>query len=348
MGVVVDTSYLRGYADQVEANRFGALEQLKTYVREHCENFDGIEGTLYPARWPLEFAAGRLRDAIDDAVTGMGRCAKELRYCADSYDKSDEQAVERLWEAVQRNWSDEPGDYEEKDVTSSGGFTRGANVDLAAPTDHKDADDAKDGVYGLLGWVNGVVEKLTGVDLLAAVLPLVFGDWGALRRIAEAWGELEHGFRAVGKDLEAGMNTLSEHWDSTESGSGGASRAFDFHIRERWVPAYEALGQVCDTVRQACEQMAQFYEYLVHGVLFMLNFYAGRIKSALVALRSAPSLGAKLKELWMLVTSVVQLVADANELALLELKTFKEGFETLWSGIVSLRNLIRGDFDALG
>jgi hypothetical protein len=52
--------------------------------------------------------------------------------------------------------------------------------------------------------------------------------------------------------------------------------------------------------------------------------------------------------LFLLVTSVAQFVADANELAYLELKTFKEGFETLWSGIVSLRNLIRGDFDALG
>jgi hypothetical protein len=348
MGVTVDTSYLRGYADQVEKSRYGALEQLKSYTNEHCENYDGIEGTLYPARWPLEFAADQVRDAIDDASMGMGRCAKELRYCADSYDKSDEEAVEQLWAAVQRNWSEKPGDYKEKDVSSSGGFTGGANVDLVAPTDHKDAGDAKDGVYSALGSINGLVEKLTGIDLLAKVLPLVFGDWGALRRIAEAWGELEHGFKAVGKDLEAGMNTLSEHWDSTEDGSGGASRAFDFHIRERWVPAYDALGQICDTVQQACEQMAQFYEYLVHGVLFMLNYFAKRIKSALVALRFSTTLSARLKELFLLVTSVVQLVADANELAYLELKTFKEGFETIWSGIVSLRNLIRGDFDALG
>jgi hypothetical protein len=45
---------------------------------------------------------------------------------------------------------------------------------------------------------------------------------------------------------------------------------------------------------------------------------------------------------------VVQLVMDAIELICLQLKTFKEGFETLWAGIISLRNLLRGDFDALG
>ncbi|MET0136008.1 MAG: hypothetical protein ABW215_20700 [Kibdelosporangium sp.] len=196
-----------------------------------------------------------------------------------------------------------------------------------------------------------MIEKFTGIDVLGAVLPLVFGDWGALRRIAGAWEELEQGCKAVGKDLETGMNTLSEHWDSTEDGSGGASRAFDFHIRERWIPAYEALGQVCNqvcnTVQQACEQVAQFYEYIVHGVLFMLNFYAKRIKSALVGIRFATSFAKVLSELRGLVMSVVQLVADANELVLLQLKMFKEGFETLWAGMVSLRDLIRGDFDVV-
>jgi hypothetical protein len=326
MGGTVDTSYLRGYADQLEANRTGALARLTTYTGEHCQNFDGVEGSLYPARWPLQFAADRLRDALADATMGMGSCAKELRYRSDSYDKSDKQG---------------------EDVASGGGFTGGADVHLAAPKNRKDADEAKNAVYELLGTINKCVQKVTGYDLLGAVLPLVFGDWGALRRIADAWNELEQGCMALGGDLEAGMNTLSEHWDSTADGSAGASRAFDHHIRERWVPACEALAQACRTVQQASEQLAAFYEQVVRQVLFILNFYAKRITKAITGLLAAADIKKCLWELYQLVSSVTQLVTDAIEIIWLELKTFKEGFETLWAGLAHLRNLMRGDFDAL-
>ena len=347
MGFTVDTAYLRGYADQIEANRFGALEQLKSYGEEHCRNFDRIDGTFYPARLPLTFAADRLRDVLGDANFGMMRCAKELRYCADSYDKSDEHAVEELWKVLQQNWSDKPDDYTEKDVSSSGGFTAGANVDLAPPEDRHLSEDAVNSIHTTWGWLNSLIKTLTGVDLLAKILPVVVGDWGALRRIAEAWDELEHGFKAVGKDLDAGMNVLSEHWDSTEDGKGGASRAFDFHIRERWVPAYDALGQVCDTMQQVCEATAQAYELAVYQLVFRLNFYVGRIRKAIYGIRAAVSLGSKLNELRKLVMSVVYLVEEVIRILWLELKMLKEDFEMLWAGIESLRNLIRGDFDAL-
>jgi hypothetical protein len=346
MGLSVETSYLRGYADQLEANKLGALEDLTKYVNEHCKNFDRIEGSLYPARWPLEFAANQMRDALADATLGMSSCAKELRYTADVYDKSDEQSAERLWEAARTHWGD-IGEYREKDVSTAAGFSHGANVDLAAPKDREEVSNAKDAVYSALGMINGWVERLTGIDILAKVLPLVFGDWGALRRIADAWSELEQGFQAVAKDLNSGMDVLSEHWDSSQDGASGASMLFDYHIRERWVPAYEALGQVCSTVQQGVEQMAQFYETVVHQVLFVLNFYAKRIKNALLGIRNALKFTQYLSQLLLLVTSLIQLVVDAIELVWLQIKTLWEGFQTVFEGIVSLRNYLRGDFDAL-
>jgi hypothetical protein len=344
--VQVDTKFLRGYAGQIDADKDHALAKIEEYCRSHCKDVDGVEGTLYPARWPLEYLADSMLDLCDAARRGLWLTAYDLRNAADSYDRSDQDAAERLWTA-NRAWST-PDGYREVDVAVTGSaFTGGAEIRLAPPPDGAGTAEAIDSVYQLLGTINEWLKKFTGYDILAKVLPMVFGDWGAVRRIGGAWGELEHGFLAVSRDLREGLDILSEQWDSDVCGVSGASRAFDYHIRGRWVPAFEAVGQLCDGNQQLCETLALQYEYIVRSVLFVLNFYAQRIKKALKGVMTAVNWTKFLWNLWQLVSTLWQSLVDAVNLAVMQLQVFKEITEQATSTLVAWRNYMRGDFDAL-
>lgn len=132
-----------------------------------------------------------------------------------------------------------PTGYRERDVASTAtSFSAGPVLSLPPPGEHSDEEDFKKSVYGLLGHINSLIKYLTGYDLLTELLPIVLGNSGALRRLADAHRSMEHGIRQVKDDTAAGMNILSSHW--TSDGAGGASTAFDFHIRERWVPALDS------------------------------------------------------------------------------------------------------------
>ena len=96
---------------------------------------------------------------------------------------------------------------------------------------------------------------------------------GGGRRVGAAWGKLEHAFRAVAQDIDRGMDVLSTHWNSDLPDTGGASAAFDYHIRKRWKPALEGLAQGCDA-RGSSTSWRPSNTIVVNTLLFALNFYA--------------------------------------------------------------------------
>ncbi|MFP3964666.1 hypothetical protein SMC26_20300 [Actinomadura fulvescens] len=342
--IQVETGYLRGYAGQLDANANHALGKLSGYCSTHCKNYSGLTSVLYPTRWPAGWYADMLLDVNRVAGNGLGNDARSLREAAGNYDRADNDAAERVWAVA-----DIPGKYREKDVTvTRSGFSGGANLDLAPPPDRKDAQSAKESVYELLGSINDIVKHFTGIDLLGMTLPVVLGEWGALRRIGHAWDELEHAYLRLANDLRDGMNTLSGHWNSGgPSGKGGASRAFDYRIREGWIPAFEALGQACDLAQQVFETIAKQYELVVSQLLLGLNFYVQRIRKAFNGLVTSVNKAKFIKNLVLLVSSVKQLIEDAIRILELYIESFKQMFEGLAAAIVYVRNFIRGDFDQL-
>ncbi|MEU8606404.1 hypothetical protein AB0C29_00120 [Actinoplanes sp. NPDC048791] len=146
-----------------------------------------------------------------------------------------------------------------------------------APAYQPENQEARQVLSSTVGAVNDLIKALTGYDILAETLPLVVGDWGALKRIGRAYGEMADAYRAVGRDLGEGMDILSSHWDSKADGSAGAPQAFGYHIRGRWLPAFEALAQACDTIERMCEPMAAMYAQTVKGLLFATTMYVSKI-----------------------------------------------------------------------
>ncbi|SCG39156.1 hypothetical protein [Micromonospora coxensis] len=345
MTLQVETRYLYGYAGQLEANKDDALVSLEQYCRQHCLDFDGLDGTLYPARWGMERLADSMLDACGSAKQGLWLTAYDLRNAAKAYDAADVSSAEQLWTAG-RAWS-MPAGYREVDVAACDAFSQGASVALPAPPFKSEVGQVKDAVYQLFGTVNDWVARLTGFDLLEKLIPVTLGDSGAVRRVGAAWGEMEHGLLAVAADIDRGMDVLSTHWNSELCGTEGASGAFDYHIRKRWKPAFEAVAQACDAGQQLYELLATEYEYTVNALLFALNFYSTRLKKAMKVFTTTTDWKKFLWNLWQIVSTVWQLIVDAYDLLAKQTMAFKEGIEMLVANIVTFRNMMRGDFDAL-
>ncbi|MEV8507864.1 hypothetical protein AB0368_24000 [Actinoplanes sp. NPDC051475] len=346
MSIQVETSFLRGYADRIEANCDSALAEMAKYVQAHCLDFEGLDGTLTPARPALTSVAESTLDLIAAAQRGLRRTATDLRRSADDYDRADWTAAETQW-SVASEWS-VPYDWREIDVqTSPAGGAGGAVLTLMAPPYTREVSEAEDNLKSSFGTVNNMIEKLTGYDILGAVMPLLFGDWGGLKRIARAYGELEAAWRGVAADLNDGMDALSDHWDSSGSGTIGASQAFDYHIRSRWMAAFEALAQMADTMQQMCESMAAQYEHTVKGLLYTLTFYMSRISKGLGKIMVATNWAKLATALYGVVSSLYDLVVDGVKLAVEQVQMFIEGFEMMSATTVVLRHQMNGDFDAL-
>ncbi|ROP33546.1 hypothetical protein [Couchioplanes caeruleus] len=287
-------------------------------------------------------------DLIAAAQRGLRQTAADLRQSADDYDRTDWSAAERQWSAAP-GWST-PYDWRETDVATSSAATvggSGAVLTLVPPPYVREAGEAEDNLKSLFGTINTMIEKLTGYDILGTVMPLLLGDWGALKRIARAYGELEVAWRAVAADLGEGMDVLSEHWDSSGSGTLGASRAFDYHLRSRWMKAFEALAQTADTMQQMCESMAAQYEHTVKGLLYTLTYFLSQIKKGLGKIMVATNWAKLAAALYGVVSSLYDLVVDGVKLAVEQVQMLIEGFEMISATVVMLRHQMDGDFDAL-
>ncbi len=346
MSIQVETAYLRGFADRIDVNCDRALASMADYARAHCLNFEGLDGTLAPARWALQSVGDAMLDLVAAAQNGLRQTASDLRRSADDYDRSDLTAAETQW-SVAPQWTTPYGWQETDRAGGTVGAAGGAVVLLMAPPYKPEVDEVKEALKSTFGGVNDAIMKLTGYDILGTVTPVLLGDWAGLKRIAFAYGELEDAWRAVAADIGAGMDVLSQHWNSNDAGTSGASQAFDFHIRSRWMNAFEALAQMADTMQQMCESMAAQYEHTVKGLLYTLNVWLARIQKGLFKVMVAKNWAKLAAALYGLISSLYDLIVDGVTLAVEQVEMFCEGFQMAAATTVFIRHQMNGDFDAL-
>jgi hypothetical protein len=62
-------------------------------------------------------------------------------------------------------------------------------------------------------WVNGIIEKVSGVDIFGYATDTLTGEWDALYKFGDALGSLAQFMQQVGIDVQAGINQLDSSWD---------------------------------------------------------------------------------------------------------------------------------------
>lgn len=340
MGLSVETSYLRGYAAQLDGNRTGVLAELRAYCAAYCGDTAGLDGTLTPARCAVDSMSDGFLRAMDGAERGLRNTADALRLTADRYDSSDAAAAGRLWTTGRTG--ELPRGYAERDVVvMTRGFSAGATVNLAVPPERHDAKRAKESLASLLGDINSIVQWITGKDVLGAAMPIVFGEWGVLRRIAQACDELERGYDRVAQDLADGVDLVSAHW----TGDGpGASTVFDYHMREQWIRGFKALANVANGAQQSCEWIANAYEYLVHVFLMALDRYTKGMRASIRAL-TAPNPAQGMWHLLQLATDVLDLADDTIRMICMQTEVFASSIEMLAANLHGMADIFSGGVD---
>ncbi len=276
-GYRVNTGYLRGYADQVEANHDDAVDYAGGYAATHCRNYDRISGLMEPIQWWAEILSGHWVDEVfPERLRDLSDTADRLRRAADAYDKIEQSTAIRLMAFAPMGESGASGPA--GGGAPAGPFTDGAKISLHAPKDENLTDDVKERIEALVGDVTDVIKRFTGWDIVGEWTPIILGDWGALRRLADAWGQVGRAFGAVEQDLEQGLAVLMPQWQGGGDVAGGAS-AFETHMRDRMILGCTLYRDLADLNRAGFEFTAVNYEALVTNGLWLLEYYGVRFKS---------------------------------------------------------------------
>jgi len=262
--IVLDTEYLRGYAEHLDNLAHEPKEKLRHYMAKHYTNTDGMVDWLSGHRKVAEKFAEIANGNLLSTASGLRQTSYDLTAAADSYDREDRESARQIFTAASHIM---PKDYSELDKAdeSVSAFPNKPNVDLPVPKDVEKAPPYRKQFHKDLDTVSPWVEAITGHDVLHWALSLVHPEWGRLDMIGEAYAHGSAWYSAIADDMQTGMDTLSPHWTD-----GEASAAFDYFIRKRWMEHLEA--------RSVAERMAsEWFVYNSEFIDALIELVAGAV-----------------------------------------------------------------------
>jgi hypothetical protein len=340
--VVVDTGYLRDYARQLASIEDKPGTQLLRYINSHYRNTSGMTSWLAPARKAVEDMADTAEGVVNQTTTGLSGTSCALDSAASLYERNDIEAARRLFSAASAAL---PDSYVERDQPGDGGpsFPSGPKVELPTPKDVKKAPKYRQQFRKELGGVNEWVKSITGYDVLAETLRVVLPEWGSLDRVADAYAHGEAWYSAVAKDVREGMDTMSPHWTD-----GEASTAFDYHIREEWLPYLESAALHERLGGELYVMVAELIDAVVAAFAGVVEVFAHVVKKIVDSFRelSASHFWDSAKEFAKVVVAflkclrvTVKVLGDTTALLEATIDTGVDGAH-IWSDIASGKNKV--------
>jgi len=266
VSIRVDPAQLDGYAVQLERNSGYFITPLRSYCATHCTRTDGMTGLLAPARAMISLAHDATSTLFTSGERNLFQVASNLRVAAATYRAGDAAAAERIWLTTPRrpapegyvdpNRDGHPGDFRDPFVPQP-----------AAPAERHEFTRAVEEVRHHLSEIDDLLIRYARFSLAEQVLPWISGDWDTLRENADAYAALAgpDGVQAIRINLAYGMDSLSASWESA------AATQFAFQIRERWLPALDALQHVLEVHEEAFEHVAQQAEIMFHTLALLVE-----------------------------------------------------------------------------
>ncbi|CAM3348001.1 hypothetical protein [Stackebrandtia soli] len=349
----VEPEWLRGYADYLHEDETLHLSAALGYCRQHCQDFTGLDGVLYLYRPALDFLVTQMEQVTSSAQTGLATVQSNLRTSADAYATTDHASADALAASAidlgEDGESEQLTSYVESDVGCADEYAHDTHV-YRDPLEQDAAKVFRDWITEQLDTfgLNDLLKEYLGIDLSEVVLPIVLGNWGAFYRLADAWTEVCWGYRKIGEDIDNGMDVLSTHWDSSDCGNTGASQRFDYHIREEWVPGFEAIDQACVAIAHVCDQMGLLWDTSVNGLMAYLDIgFKALVKEIkrLLSISSVKDLFKNLDDIWQLVEGIVEAIESVIRYFETLAEELVHGFQTWVEIFRLLQRYFGGDFE---
>lgn len=256
MSVKVDPAQLYGYASQLERNGDFLVAPLREYCGAQCGRTDG-GGLVALGRPIVDLTVDVTTDLLSSGQRNLFQVAVNLRAAADRYRAGDLAAAERIWLVLPRRSAPE-GYLDRNDDRHPGDYRDPFAPRPAPPPEHAEFDGSIEEARHHIGVIDDMLERYVHFSLAEQVLPWISGDWGTLRENADGYAALAgaDGVQALRHNLGYGLDSLSASWDSP------AATQFAFLIRDRWLPALDALQHVFEMFEEAFEAVAQNVEML--------------------------------------------------------------------------------------
>ncbi|WP_197319882.1 WXG100 family type VII secretion target [Saccharomonospora sp. NB11] len=201
---------------------------------------------------------------------------------------------------------------------------------LSAAADDRPGRQSTKELIEKAGWkiqgVNWIYEKVTGENLVEALINPLLGDFEKIDANANAWDQVSKALDSVRRNLDAGVEQLGEHWQG--DGAAGFARRMD----TMWALAIEADSQVARVIGDRFKSMAGTCRTATSIALSLLDKLVTKLmEAAMTAWIPVVGWG---KAVWM-VYDAVQIV-DAIRKIIISIQTLIEGVQGMVDGIVSM------------
>ncbi|WP_433726080.1 hypothetical protein ACQP0C_32145 [Nocardia sp. CA-129566] len=284
-----------------------------------------IDQLLAPVRIAAEATQRRMGDiGIKTIETGS-----ELNKAAWLYHNQDQHTYEALnqhkvnlghRDVPVPVYADREADGHAVDYESAAVYSKPEEFKLDVPQANKEDTAALiTEVAPVLGNVNEAIKSITRmagheVDPLGEALKPIPGNWNEVRRIGEAYKAAGNGMEACGKNLEAGVSRVDQHWNGKAATSFSEWAQLQIAAMKWEGPVgrvvSDALGVVADKIREAVKTiLTKVWEMLEERVDFRsvkgaIKTIAHKIPGAGTAAEIA-DIGRKLIEI---ITTAIDLV----------------------------------------
>ncbi|XVV03675.1 WXG100 family type VII secretion target [Actinosynnema sp. CA-248983] len=180
------------------------------------------------------------------------------------------------------------------------------------------------------GWkiqgVNWIYEKVTGENLLDALIKPLLGDFEKIDENANAWDRTAKALDSVRHNVDAGVDQLNPHWN------GDAAQAFEARMKTMWALAIEADSQIARIIGNKFRSTANTCRKACGLALTLLDMLISKLlEAAMTAWIPVVGWG---RAVWM-VYDAIQIV-DAIRKIILSIQTLIEGVQGMIDGIVAM------------
>lgn len=247
----------------------GHFTTLKNWSTGECSQTDGLDGVLEILRPIVPKVSGFFAGQLTHCETGMTTVAGKVKETNSDYAHTEHKNQVNLQSVYGAPLSHFP------DIGATPGMPRMGNftdepVTLKKLTSAE--DDTAHTIHEQLRLMKGgelkQAEKIfkwcTGKSLIGILIDPIFGEFGRLKYLEEAYAELSDGTYTVAGTLRKGSWSLADEW------TGQSATAFDSYMF-RWTMGIGGIGDAAKEVSAAYKTGYDTIVPLVYLVLSDLN-----------------------------------------------------------------------------
>ncbi|CRK60058.1 hypothetical protein [Alloactinosynnema sp. L-07] len=201
---------------------------------------------------------------------------------------------------------------------------------LAAGAEDRPGRQSTQELIEAAGWkiqgVNWIYEKVTGENLVDALIKPLVGDFEKVDANAHAWGQVSKALDSVRRNVDGGADQLAPHW------TGDAADKFGLRLSGLWALAIEADSQVARIIGDKFKSTANTCRTAVMAALTLLDLLVGKlIEAAMKAWIPVVGWG---RAVWMVWDAVE--IADGIRKIIISIQTLIEGVMGMVDGIKAM------------